>query len=27
VPDGGLTVLLLGIGVGGAALFSRKFRK
>ncbi|MBN1569549.1 MAG: hypothetical protein JXA73_17020 [Acidobacteria bacterium] len=26
VPDGGLTVLLLGIGVGGLALFSRRLR-
>lgn len=26
VPDGGLTALLLGIGVGGLALFSRKLR-
>lgn len=25
VPDGGLTLLLLGLGVGGLALFSRKF--
>jgi len=27
VPDGGLTVMLLGLGVGGVALFSRKFRQ
>jgi hypothetical protein len=27
VPDGGLTVMLLGLGVGGLALFSRKFRQ
>jgi hypothetical protein len=26
VPDGGLTVMLLGLGVGGLALISRKFR-
>jgi len=25
VPDGGLTVMLLGIGLGGLGLFSRKF--
>jgi hypothetical protein len=27
VPDGGLTVMLLGLGVGGLALFSRKFKQ
>jgi hypothetical protein len=27
VPDGGLTVMLLGLGVGGLTLFSRKFRQ
>ena len=27
VPDGGLTVMLLGFGVGGLALLSRKFSK
>jgi hypothetical protein len=27
VPDGGLTVMLLGLGVGSLALFSRKFRQ
>lgn len=27
VPDGGLTVMLLGLGVGGLAFFSRKFRQ
>jgi len=27
VPDGGLTALLLGIGVGGLAIVSRKFRQ
>jgi hypothetical protein len=27
VPDGGLTVMLLGLGVGGLALFSRKFKR
>jgi len=26
VPDGGLTVMLLGIGMGGLALLSRRFR-
>jgi hypothetical protein len=26
VPDGGLTVMLLGLGVGGLALISRKFK-
>jgi hypothetical protein len=26
VPDGGLTIFLLGIGMGGLAFFSRKFR-
>jgi hypothetical protein len=26
VPDGGLTVMLLGIGMGGLAILSRKFR-